>query len=693
MRKQKILIVDDSEMNRSILSDMLDNEFEIIEAEDGIHAVAVLQKKWGEISLVLLDMVMPRMNGFEVLTVMKQSHWIEDIPVIMISAERDSAQIERAYELGATDFIIRPFDALIVHRRVVNTILLYSKQKKLISLVAKQIYEKERRSSLMVDILSHIVEFRNGESGMHILHVRTLTELLLKHLVEKSDNYNLSLADISLISTASALHDIGKIAVDEKILNKPGRLTPEEFEIMKGHSMVGAKMLENLPIYQEDPLVKTAYEICRWHHERYDGRGYPDGLTGDDIPISAQIVALADVYDALTSDRVYKKAFSHETAVRMIMEGQCGAFNPLVLECLDDLADTLETELDHVGQNRENGHDLWNMTQEMLHHEEQPVSERTLRLLDYERMKYNFFAAMTQEIQFEYSMSPSMLTISDWGAKQLGTDEIIIDPKNSQEVHRILGKDVWEDISNTLRCTTPENPVTRYDCKLNYGGRFRWYRIITRAVWSSDESPQYLGAIGKAVDIHDSRNKLKELEKRASHDTLTGLLNHACAKKLIQDRMERCPGSRLALVICDLDHFKSANDNYGHAFGDRVLKHVARKLRQNARGNDIVARVGGDEFLFFFDYTEESESTIEQIFSSLTGAYEKFPLSVSMGIAQTAVVGFEYGKLFHAADQALYFAKKSGRKQYCFYDESMKDMLSVISPIDSCESIINESGD
>ena len=271
-QKQKILIVDDSELNRAILADMLDDEYEIIEAEDGLQGVGLLQQRGAEISLVLLDIVMPQMDGFGVLQVMSENRWIEDIPVIMISAESGSSHIERAYELGVTDFISRPFDALIVHRRVVNTIMLYAKQKRLANMVADQIYENEQRSGLLIDILSHIVEFRNGESGLHVLHVRMLTELMLNHLVQKTDRYPLTSSDISMISTASALHDIGKISIDEKILNKPGRFTEEEFAIMKTHSMTGAEMLENLPIHQDDPLVKVAYGICRWHHVRWDGR-------------------------------------------------------------------------------------------------------------------------------------------------------------------------------------------------------------------------------------------------------------------------------------------------------------------------------------------------------------------------------------------------------------------------------------
>jgi len=328
-------------MNRALLADMLEDAYEIIEAEDGVKAISVLEELASGVSLVLLDVVMPNMNGFDVLKVMNQRRLVENIPVIMISAESAPSQLELAFELGVTDFITRPFDASIVRRRVDNTILLYAKQKKLMGLVAEQIQEKERLSGMMIDILSHIVEFRNGESGQHIIHVRTLTEVMLRTLAERSSNYQFSQADVSLIGTAAALHDIGKIAIDEKILNKPGRLTDEEFAVMKTHSLVGAEMLENLAAYQDEPLVKTAYEICRWHHERYDGRGYPDGLAGDEIPISAQVVALADVYDALTSERCYKKALPHETAVQMILDGQCGIFNPLLMDCLRDVESSL----------------------------------------------------------------------------------------------------------------------------------------------------------------------------------------------------------------------------------------------------------------------------------------------------------------------------------------------------------------
>ena len=380
-QKEKILIVDDSEINRSILANILEEEYEILEAADGKEALEMLQQHIVEISTVLLDIVMPCMNGLEVLAVMNQKGWIEDIPVIIISAESDSDQVKYAYDLGATDFITRPFDARLVHRRVVNTILLYSKQRKLLSLVVNQMDEKERLSNILVDILSHIVEFRNGESGQHVKHIRIFTEVMLRQIQRMTDRYALTKADIARISLASALHDIGKIAIDEKILNKPGKLTKEEFEVMKTHSLIGAQMLENLPSYQDDQLIKTAWEICRWPHERYDGRGYPDGLKGEEIPISAQVIALADVYDALTSDRCYKVAIPHETAVQMILNGECGTFSPLLLDCLRQVESILDTEFIHI-QHKEDKIARSGLIKEMLHGEDVFVSEHSLNLLD-----------------------------------------------------------------------------------------------------------------------------------------------------------------------------------------------------------------------------------------------------------------------------------------------------------------------
>ena len=315
--RQSILIVDDSGMNRAILAEILGSDYNILEATNGRECLAMLEQYDTGIALILLDIVMPVMDCFAVLSEMNRSHWIEDIPVIMISSEDADTVVRHAYELGVSDYVSRPFDAGVVYRRVFNTIKLYAKQRRLASLVTSQIKEKEKNTKMMISILSEVVEFRNGESGQHVLHIGTLTQRLLERLT----------------------------------LNKPGRLTPEEFDLMKTHTVVGANMLDHLGRYKNEALVKTAHDICRWHHERWDGRGYPDGLAGDDIPISAQIVSMADVYDALVSKRVYKAAYSPDTAVQMILHGDCGQFNPLLLECLVDIQDVLKAEI--VGRENE----------------------------------------------------------------------------------------------------------------------------------------------------------------------------------------------------------------------------------------------------------------------------------------------------------------------------------------------------
>lgn len=344
--RPQILIVDDAPVNRELLADILGDRYRILQASEGEECINMLRRYENDIALVLIDMIMPKKDGFEVLVYMNRNHWIEDIPVIMISTDNSDDNVSRAYSLGVSDYISSPFDAKVVYNRVFNIIKLYSKQRRLVQLVTEQIYEKEKDNQMMIGILSHIVEFRNGESGSHVLHINKITGMLLERLIQKTDKYDISWHDRYLITTASALHDIGKIGVDEKILNKPGRLTADEFEIMKMHTMIGASMLHSLTMYQDEELVRVATEICRWHHERYDGRGYPDGLKGDEIPISAQVVSVADVYDALASERVYKKAFPHEKAIEMIMNGECGTFNPLLLECLNDIQGRIKDEMD-----------------------------------------------------------------------------------------------------------------------------------------------------------------------------------------------------------------------------------------------------------------------------------------------------------------------------------------------------------
>lgn len=496
--RETILIVDDSAMNRMLLSDILADTYNIIEAEDGEQAIAILQQHASEISIVVLDMVMPKVDGFGVLEAMNENRWIQFLPVVSISTESSPEFVERAYSLGVTDFINRPFDELIVIRRVSNTIKLYAKQRKLTNMVANEIFEKERNGSLMITILSHIVEFRNGESGMHVMNIGTLTEILLNQISKKDDKYYLPYAERDLIVKASALHDIGKISIPEEVLNKPGKLTDEEFEAMKQHTVIGYQMLSDLG-FQDEPLVKVSREITRWHHERYDGRGYPDGLKGDEIPLSAQIVSLAGVYDALTSERVYKPAFSHEKAIQMILNGECGAFNPLLLECLVEAQDAIRQGLAQPNRAFNSYEDLKSIAPAIQDAETLDVTEYALDQLENEREKNHFLTEISRQLQFDYNKSLDLLHIPVWAAKRLGTPAQIKDPLHTEALANLISHDLVELLSKAITETTPQDPLVRLDCTVTSNGEAYDCIIITKTVWSQEEEPILVGVIGKIM--------------------------------------------------------------------------------------------------------------------------------------------------------------------------------------------------
>ena len=335
-RRESVLIVDDADINRKLLREMLGGQFDMAEAASGEDALRFLEQNATGISIVLLDIYMPGIDGFAVLEAMNQRHLLEEIPVIMISSEDKVDTVRRAFDLGASDYISRPFDAKIVYQRVTNTIRLYAKQRRLSAMAAEQAYARERNSQMMIGILSQVVEKRNGESRAHVQRISELTDLLLARLARRTDRYQLTQEARRTISTAAALHDIGKMEICDSLLNKAGSLTAEEMRIVQSHTLLGAKMLEGLEAYREEGFVRVAYQICRWHHERYDGTGYPDHKKGEEIPIAAQVVGLADVYERLVSKPVDGKARTHREAMQMILSGECSAFNPLLLSCLQE---------------------------------------------------------------------------------------------------------------------------------------------------------------------------------------------------------------------------------------------------------------------------------------------------------------------------------------------------------------------
>ena len=497
--KQKILIADDSEINRALLMEILGDGYEYLEAENGVRAVELLREHT-DIALVLLDIMMPQMDGFDVLKVMRCYSWLDEIPVIMISAAKDTANIERAYDLGVADYMRRPFERVMVLRQVQNVLMLYAKQKRLTRLVTDQVYEKEHNSVLMISILSHVVEFRNSESGLHVMHIRTLTDLLLHRLVQKTDRYQLDESDIARISTASALHDIGKIVIPEEILNKPGRLTAEEFAIIKNHTVAGAQMLQDLgqAIARDEPLLQVAHAICRWHHERWDGGGYPDRLKGDEIPIAAQVVALADVYDALTSERCYKHAYDHDTALRMILNGECGAFNPLLLDCLQESSEQLRTELTRSEWDRGFRQETHRLSEEILHREALPRENHSQLLLEQEKERTDFYAAQCGGIRFDYDLLAGNVTVYDYHAEPL-QQKTVTDFAQGKGLS-FLNEQDRRKLSKAISRATPEAPDVVLPVMVQRDGKPHLHRMALHTIWSGAGVRRCVNVLGHLTD-------------------------------------------------------------------------------------------------------------------------------------------------------------------------------------------------
>ena len=504
VQKPCILLVDDSQTNRETLSAMLEDSYNIVCADNSRQAIENIEKRGHDFSLVLLDLQIPENDGYEVMSYIIKHRWNDILPVIIISSENDPSHIAMAYDMGAMDYISRPFDIQVVRRRVDNAVKLYFRYKWLADIVVQQIKEHTLSYDRMMYILSQVVEFRNHDSGMHVLHINLITDLLLKQLVKKTSRYGLSKNDIRRISRASVFHDIGKIAIPDEIINKPGSLTAEEFEIIKTHTVEGAAILKQIKYYGDDPLIDTAREICRWHHERYDGKGYPDGLVGDAIPVSAQAVSLADVYDALTSDRCYKKAYSHEKALEMILNGECGTFNPLLIECLTEIADNLPQKLLEAPEiiNRRREDSYW--TEELPEHSELSLSNKLVYQLQFEKTRADFFEKNTGGYHFTYRCETDELNLSEEFADLLDVKSTISNPSQNNELIDCSDLTVlqWKEIftAESADLSEDEFPVT-FTC----GRKKHYFRCIFRSVWSNERPPRYLGTVGEFYP-HSARN-------------------------------------------------------------------------------------------------------------------------------------------------------------------------------------------
>lgn len=671
-RKPKVLIVDDVELNRAFLKDMLEEDYEIIEASDGVEAIDILKKCSNQLAVVLLDVVMPRMDGFEVLSLMNRYHWIEYIPVIMISAENSTDFVRSGYDSGAVDYISRPFDVNIVKKRVQNTIVLYGRQKILQNIVTEQVAEKEKNNTLMIDILSTIVEFRNGESGTHVLRIRIITELLLEAMTKKCQWCQLNPSEIAEISNASALHDVGKIVIPEEILNKPQRLTDEEFQIVKTHAAKGADMINNVHVNQTASMIRYTHDICRWHHERWDGKGYPDGLKGNEIPISAQAVSMADVYDALVSKRCYKPAYTPQEAVEMIKAGLCGTFNPELVACFLEIADTMEEQIKLRSKKEAQLFDVERISRDLIEKKGGAVSDRAIFMLEQERVKNQFLVALSDEIIFEYDMETDILDLSEKGAELLNTDIMIFDFLKSGKKLDFIHENDLENLILGIRASTVEKPIFQSQYALKFPQeKEKWHRFTVRTMWSGDAEPRRIGCIGKVESVHDKAVVRGKLEL-AERDSLTNLYNPATAKNMVEKIIEEDPQQFGAMILIDIDDFAKMNQIHGQVFADRVLKYVAVSIKKSIRRGDIAAKANNDKFMIFLKDVKEAchiTHQVERIFKVITEGNKISSFTINLGAASYPTDGLTYEKLIEKAETALKVSKRTGKNQWQLYIE------------------------
>ena len=658
MDERKLLIADDSELNRAILVSVLEKNFDILEAADGKEAIATLAAHEGNIAALLLDVVMPEADGFEVLEEMNRRGWIDEIPTIMISVETGGSYIDRAFQLGAADYVSRPFVPNMIRRRVINAILLHTKTRKLTGLIADRFYRRERNTDILAAILGYAVEFRSGERGTHMTNVSRITGLLLHRLLERTDRCPIGPEDIETVCIASSLHDIGKLLIPEGILTKPTALTPDEFGIVKQHTRLGAKIISDLPIYQNETIIKYALEICRWHHERWNGEGYPDGLKGEDIPIAAQVVSLADAYDALTSKRCYKEALSHEKSLEMIRGGECGSFNPLLLECLTECGAQLHAELSIASDTGSQLHrlaDAQHISDALLRENALPGQNHIVQSLSRLQQKGRFFNQSVRCIQFDYDVATGHLSFSAWAAEHMGVPKDLLLPDEVEEIGFPLA-DIAR-IQKALRATSAEHPYTELSMLLPVDGELRWHHVRLCSLWSDDSVPAYIGAVGQA----DPAEQFFDYHYDLYHDVLTNAYNRRFFEKQLRKLVEVD-----AIAMLDLDQFKQINDVYGHQAGDDALRILVSAVTACVRNrNDALVRYGGDEFLLIFPHIPEHVfiKRLEQIRATVQALhmieYPDLHLTVSIGGVYGACP-LDPG--IRQADKLLYQAKECRNK-------------------------------
>lgn len=688
--KRIILIVDDVELNRAIISEVFKNEYAILEAENGAQAIELLEQHLTSVSIVLLDIIMPVMDGFEVLQIMNDRGWKSQLPVVMITTDTSEESTHKGYELGASDIISKPFNPKLVRQRVNNIVELYSHKSNLEALVHEQMSTlRERAAKLhessvnMIDMLSNVIEYKNADTSPKVINIRKITKAILLELVKVNSKYSFTSNQIDQISDGAALHDIGKVAVPDAILNKRGKLTDSELIEAQKHAERGAQLIKQITSSKKRDYFKYCYEICLYHHERYDGKGYPKGISGDDIPIWAQVVSIADVYEALVSNRIYREAYPHSQAVAMIKNGECGIFNPDILRAFLIAEKKFNKEFPELSkkdifnyQGKNNNIANANLEND-LSENNNVASDRILWLLEMERQKYQILSEMSGDIIFECNTVTNKVTFTEKIEELTGAKIIDEDADSVIDTSLALFDEDRAELHKLFDNLSPDAANFKTEIRIILkNGTYRWYQMYVHSIWDMDNGKVIGSIIGKLVNIDRQKRETEVWRKAADTDLLTHLLNAAAVKSRIADIIESTDPTQSVLCFVDLDNFKGINDNFGHQFGDEVIKKIASELKNAVRLTDIVGRIGGDEFVLFLrgiGSMENIESKVSQLVKILRLDYGECKISGSIGIAKYPEDATDYETLLYKADKALYFLKTDGKDGYVFYDSKFDD--------------------
>ncbi len=663
-----MLIVHGIERDRAVLHGIFRDRYDVLEAGSAAEALEKIEHSRLRIGLIVLAMELPDHDGLHMLHEMFSRGILPGIPVMMIASGISPEKAAAAIQLGVTDFIELPYNAEIIKRRVQRIVESERALLNLDELVEARTMEFRRVNRYAIEALSTIVEFRSGETAQHTRRISLFTRIFCQALSKHYMEFILSDTMIDDIVCASALHDVGMIAVPETILNKPGRLSNEEFEIMKRHTLYGAEVIERIASAGGERFFACCKDICLCHHERWDGNGYPGGLSGDAIPLWAQVVALADVYEALTSERVYKPPFSHEQALVMIEEGDCGAFNPKLLTTLDLVAVRLKRALD-----------------EMQMTGDSPISDscdaperftpRAIKLLEHEREQYKTYASLSGEVLIDYDVENDALSFSGRFSDHFDGELI----RRSVPVDDVLSRYLYPGDRNALEqaisSASAGKPTIKMELRLlTKRGWYEWYEVVVRTLWSGEGAGRCVRALGKLTNVDQVVRETSRLREQATRDVLTGLLNRIETERCIKQRLTEGEDVGGALLYVDIDNFKEINDTRGHGFGDDVLRKMGQAIHANIRETDVAGRIGGDEFIVYLDRVRSEEGVIgnvDRLISVVRQGFqvraERAPVSISVGIARFPQDGVRYETLLEKADQAMYSAKYAGKGRYAFY--------------------------